>query len=627
VHALGVLLYEMLTGRSPFAGSNLFQALKLVESLLPPPPSSLRESVPPPIDALVLRALAKEPGERPASAAEFATALAAAVVNAAPQPAGPAAVIGRLRQLWPVHLLLASLLLLGAVLLLLQGSLPPLPAPTLALDAEARATAARTIHDTLRQTHLRPDQLELLRAAIRQLDDASSAREQFARGRAELRLGACAAALSDLDAALRGGVAEARDLAAVAWLGMHVLLPATVAAPAWLLPGDCRRRDRIFATGTGTDGPAVNGSRLWTAASQLAAGDARAAWNTVHAEQGRAVDLEPMAEALVALLSARQLCAEDAAFARIAAGLSANLPDWPLLELLGRQSTAARARSFADAIAQLAPETPDRWLLELLRTFDAALRGSTPDALLSAPAELAWLTGAGPAALVWHAALQLQLAQRSPAHAVEAATAGSLLSLLQGQDAGDWPAVVPARALLSLADSGIAAAEAVLAVLPATPAPPLAMFACWRDAVGKGGAPLQLARGTAWFLLARSDQARSCLDRCEQAEPEVRAGAHFLRALLQDTPVPLAPAEVAAVPAAVLAVAAAPAWPARADALAGLVEHLLGAGAEPRSLLPLLRAAAIAGADVAALLAGSLRVFEDGGLHAAYLQEVCGGIH
>ncbi len=68
VHALGVLTHELLTGRSPFRGTSLFQSLKLVESLTPPPPSTLRPEVPPDLDAVVQRALHKDPQLRPAHA-------------------------------------------------------------------------------------------------------------------------------------------------------------------------------------------------------------------------------------------------------------------------------------------------------------------------------------------------------------------------------------------------------------------------------------------------------------------------------------------------------------------------------------------------------------------------------
>lgn len=77
VYALGVVLYEMLTGRLPFTGdSALAVAMKHVTE--PPiPPRQLVPAIPPGLEALVLQALAKDPAQRPASALEFAEALRA----------------------------------------------------------------------------------------------------------------------------------------------------------------------------------------------------------------------------------------------------------------------------------------------------------------------------------------------------------------------------------------------------------------------------------------------------------------------------------------------------------------------------------------------------------------------
>ena len=77
VHAVGVVLYELLTGRSPFAGDNLFAVLKHVESRVPPAASTLRTEIPPELDHCLAAALAKDPAERPQSAAAFARRLRA----------------------------------------------------------------------------------------------------------------------------------------------------------------------------------------------------------------------------------------------------------------------------------------------------------------------------------------------------------------------------------------------------------------------------------------------------------------------------------------------------------------------------------------------------------------------
>jgi serine/threonine-protein kinase len=76
LYAVGIVLYEMLTGRVPFDGdSPVTVALKQV-SEAPVPPSVYTPAVPPPLDAVVLRALEKDPAARFADADEFIAALA-----------------------------------------------------------------------------------------------------------------------------------------------------------------------------------------------------------------------------------------------------------------------------------------------------------------------------------------------------------------------------------------------------------------------------------------------------------------------------------------------------------------------------------------------------------------------
>ena len=83
LYSIGVMLFELLTGRVPFEGeSPVTIALRHV-SETPPAPSQLNPAVPPALDAVVLRALAKEPRDRFADADEFIAALTAATT--APQ--------------------------------------------------------------------------------------------------------------------------------------------------------------------------------------------------------------------------------------------------------------------------------------------------------------------------------------------------------------------------------------------------------------------------------------------------------------------------------------------------------------------------------------------------------------
>ncbi len=74
--SFGVLLYEMLTGRSPFRGANALSTLRRVITESPQPVRELRTEVPVELASLIARLLDKQPERRPAGAGEVARALA-----------------------------------------------------------------------------------------------------------------------------------------------------------------------------------------------------------------------------------------------------------------------------------------------------------------------------------------------------------------------------------------------------------------------------------------------------------------------------------------------------------------------------------------------------------------------
>jgi serine/threonine protein kinase len=72
MYALGVVLYELLTGRRPFLAEKLEPLIQKILQLEPVPPSELRPGLPKEIDAVVLRAMRKAPAQRYPTWAEFA---------------------------------------------------------------------------------------------------------------------------------------------------------------------------------------------------------------------------------------------------------------------------------------------------------------------------------------------------------------------------------------------------------------------------------------------------------------------------------------------------------------------------------------------------------------------------
>jgi serine/threonine-protein kinase len=77
IYALGVILYEMITGTPPFTGQNHFQLLYKHGNEAPDPPSqrSKKANIPPHVESAVLRALEKNPADRFESMRDFCAAL------------------------------------------------------------------------------------------------------------------------------------------------------------------------------------------------------------------------------------------------------------------------------------------------------------------------------------------------------------------------------------------------------------------------------------------------------------------------------------------------------------------------------------------------------------------------
>jgi serine/threonine-protein kinase len=75
VYGLGVVLYELLTGIPPFTDATLAGLRRRILTENPPPVRSLNGAVPPPLEGICMKCLAKAAGDRYASARELAEAL------------------------------------------------------------------------------------------------------------------------------------------------------------------------------------------------------------------------------------------------------------------------------------------------------------------------------------------------------------------------------------------------------------------------------------------------------------------------------------------------------------------------------------------------------------------------
>jgi eukaryotic-like serine/threonine-protein kinase len=87
MYSLGVVLYELLTGKRPFQASSIEALVQQILLEEPAAPSKLRKGLPPIVDNVVLRAMKKRPEQRYATWAQFSVELSKAVGSVLPPDA------------------------------------------------------------------------------------------------------------------------------------------------------------------------------------------------------------------------------------------------------------------------------------------------------------------------------------------------------------------------------------------------------------------------------------------------------------------------------------------------------------------------------------------------------------
>jgi eukaryotic-like serine/threonine-protein kinase len=153
LYSIGIVLYELLTGRVPFDAESAVSVAMMQVSEPPQPPRELDPTIPPALEGVVLRALEKDPARRFADADEFIEALHAA--RLAPDdvvvvpPAEPIEEIleeddRRARRWW---LWLLAALALAAIAFGLYAVLKPKEVPVPNVIGRPSATAAQILQN------------------------------------------------------------------------------------------------------------------------------------------------------------------------------------------------------------------------------------------------------------------------------------------------------------------------------------------------------------------------------------------------------------------------------------------------------------------------------------------------
>jgi len=81
IYAFGCVVYECITGAPPFAGKSLFEIGAAHLNAAPPDPADLRDGISPSLSWAIVKALEKDPSERPPTATAYTSLLHVALAG------------------------------------------------------------------------------------------------------------------------------------------------------------------------------------------------------------------------------------------------------------------------------------------------------------------------------------------------------------------------------------------------------------------------------------------------------------------------------------------------------------------------------------------------------------------
>jgi eukaryotic-like serine/threonine-protein kinase len=270
VYALGVIIYEMLTGRPPFLGTDWVTTLLQVVRRAPVPPRELQPSTPRDLQTICLKCLEKEPLKRYATAEELADDLGR-FLDDKPISARPVGILGRIGR-W--------------------GRRNPVPAASLAALAATGIVSltailwewrnAEALAKSLTIANFQSDErlrrvIDAQKRAERASDDARRRGEAERRERYRANIAAAAAALQlqNSETARRALEAAPREHRNWEWRHLEIQLDgARAAVPGFMPSGSARQMPVISPSGqqlatVNQDGHTIN---IWDVTTGTAIG-------------------------------------------------------------------------------------------------------------------------------------------------------------------------------------------------------------------------------------------------------------------------------------------------------------------------------------------------------------------